>query len=56
MNNEWFTSTYDEVICLPMLEMSCGNIEFFEEYLYLYVYGTGFNDILVDNKLQRSIA
>jgi hypothetical protein len=22
----WFNSTYDEVICLPMLEMSCGNI------------------------------
>lgn len=26
VNGEWFTSTYDEVICLPMLEMSCGNI------------------------------
>ena len=25
-NGQWFTSCYDEVICLPMMEMSCGNI------------------------------
>jgi hypothetical protein len=53
---EWFTSTYDEVICLPMLEMSCGNIEFINEYLYLYSFGTGLNDRQVDEKLQYSIA
>ena len=53
---EWFTSTYDEVICLPMLEMSCGNIEFINEYLYLYGYGTGLNDRQVDEKLQYNIA
>jgi hypothetical protein len=25
---EWLRSTYDEVICLPILEMSCGKIEY----------------------------
>lgn len=56
INGEWFKSTYDEVICLPMLEMSCGNIEYIDDYFYLYVYGTGFNDRLVDSTLQWSIA
>lgn len=56
MNGEWLLSTYDEVICLPMLEMSCGNIEFIKEYNYLYVYGTGFNDRQVDEHLQYNIA
>lgn len=53
---EWFNSTYDEVICLPMLEMSCGNIEYIDEHLYFYAYGTGLNDRQVDDKLQYSIA
>lgn len=39
-----------------MLEMSCGNIEFINEYLYLYSYGTGLNDRMVDEKLQWNIA
>jgi glycosyltransferase involved in cell wall biosynthesis len=56
VNGEWFTSTYDEVICLPMLEMSCGNIEYIDDFFYLYVYGTGYNDRLVDSSLQWSIA
>ena len=55
-DGRWFTSCYDEVICLPMLEMSCGNIEVIYEYLYLYVYGTGYNDRAVDEGLQYSIA
>ena len=41
---------------MPMMEMSCGNIEVIHEYLYLYVYGTGYNDRAVDDVLQRSIA
>jgi hypothetical protein len=56
INGDWFKSTYDEVICLPMLEMSCGNIEYIDDYFYLYVYGTGFNDRLIDSTLQWSIA
>lgn len=36
--------------------MSCGNIEVIHEYLYLYVYGTGFNDRAVDDVLQWNIA
>lgn len=55
-DGEWFTSTYDEVICLPMLEMSCGKIEVIHEYLYLYMFGTGYNDRMVDKDLQNSIA
>lgn len=55
-NGEWFTSTYDEVICLPMMEMSCGKIEVIREYCYLYTYGTGFNDRAVDSSLQLYIA
>jgi predicted N-acyltransferase len=39
-----------------MLEMSCGNIEVIHEYLYLYVYGTGYNDREVDADWQQSIA
>lgn len=39
-----------------MLEMSCGNILFIQEYLYLYIFGTGYNDLLVDGNLQHSIA
>ena len=36
--------------------MSCGNIEVIHEYLYLYVYGTGYNDREVDGAFQQSIA
>jgi hypothetical protein len=55
-NGEWFTSTYDEVICLPILEMSCGKIVYVEEFLYLYNFGIGTNDLQVDQGLQKSIA
>ena len=37
----WLTSAYDEVICLPILEMSCGRIEYVEEFFYLYNVGIG---------------
>lgn len=39
-----------------MMEMSCGSIEVIHEYLYLYVYGTGYNDREVDEAFQKSIA
>lgn len=39
-----------------MLEMSCGKIEVIPEYLYLYIFGTGYNDRMVDKDLQGSIA
>jgi hypothetical protein len=25
---QWLRSTYDEVICLPILEMACGKVEY----------------------------
>jgi phospholipid N-methyltransferase len=53
---EWYTSTYDEVICLPMLEMSCGRIIYIEEFFYLYNFGLGTNDLQVDQGLQKRIA
>ena len=55
-NGEWFTSTYDEVICLPILEMSCGKIVYVDEFFYLYNFGIGTNDLQVDQGLQKSIA
>lgn len=56
LNGEWYTSTYDEVICLPMLEMSCGRNMYIDEYFYLYNFGLGTNDLQVDKGLQKSIA
>lgn len=55
-SGEWLRSTYDEVICLPILEMSCGKIEYLEEYFYLYNFGTGSNDLMVDGDLQLEVA
>ena len=55
-NGEWFTSTYDEVICLPMLEMTCGRNIYVDEYFYLYNFGIGTNDLQVDGGLQKRIA
>ncbi len=55
-NGEWYTSTYDEVICLPMLEMACGRTYYVEEFFYLYNYGLGSNDVDVDFGLQKRIA
>jgi hypothetical protein len=52
----WLQSTYDEVICLPILEMSCGRIAFVDEYFYLYNFGIGTNDLAVDGKKQKEIA
>jgi glycosyltransferase involved in cell wall biosynthesis len=53
---EWLTSTYDEVICLPILELSCGRIVYVEEFFYLYNFGIGTNDLQVDPGLQKNIA
>ena len=55
-NGEWFKSTYDEVICLPILEMSCGRNVYVDEYFYLYNFGIGTNDLQVDGGLQKRIA
>ena len=52
----WLTSAYDEVICLPILEMSCGRIEYVEEFFYLYNVGIGTNDRVVDGDLQLRVA
>lgn len=52
----WLRSTYDEVICLPMLELSCGRSVFVDEYFYLYNFGIGSNDLMVDSKLQLKVA
>jgi hypothetical protein len=49
----WFTSTYDEVILLPILEMACGRIAFVDEYFYLYNFGIGSNDLMVDGNKQK---
>lgn len=53
---EWLASTYDEVICLPVLELSCGRIVYIEEFFYLYNFGIGTNDLQVDPVLQKNIA
>ena len=55
-NGNWFTSTYDEVICLPILELTCGRNYYVEEFFYLYNFGIGTNDLQVDKELQKSIA
>lgn len=44
------------MICLPILEMSCGRIVYVEEFFYLYNFGIGTNDLQVDPGLQKSIA
>lgn len=36
--------------------MSCGRIAFIEEYFYLYNFGIGTNDLMVDGKKQKDIA
>jgi hypothetical protein len=38
------------------MEMSCGRIAFVPEYFYLYNFGIGTNDYMVDNKLQVETA
>lgn len=55
-DGKWFTSTYDEVICLPILELTCGRNYYVEEFFYLYNFGIGTNDLQVDKNLQKSIA
>ena len=55
-DGKWFTSTYDEVICLPMLELSCGRNHYIDEYFYMYNFGIGTNDLQVDGGLQKRIA
>lgn len=55
-HGSWFGSTYDEVLLLPVLEMSCGRIAFVEEYFYMYNFGIGTNDLMVDEKKQKEIA
>lgn len=54
-NGEWFASTYDDVIGLPMLEVSCGNIEFIKDFFYLETYGPGYKENFLDSSLQWSI-
>lgn len=52
----WLASAYDEVICLPILEMSCGRSVFISEYFYFYNYQMGSNDNSVNNSLQLEVA
>lgn len=37
----WVQATYDETFILPILEMACDSIEYIDEYVYVYNYGTG---------------
>ena len=43
-NGKWVQATWDETFMIPLLEMSCNSIEYIDEYVYLYNYGTGDND------------
>lgn len=43
-NGDWVQATWDETFMIPLLEMSCDSIEYIDEYVYLYNYGTGDND------------
>lgn len=52
-NGDWINATYDEAILLPMLEMSCGNFQYVEEYVFLYGYGSGNNDGMVRPEEQK---
>lgn len=40
----WVSTTYDEAFFIPMLEMACDSVEYIDEYMYLYNYGTGNSD------------
>lgn len=39
-----------------MLELSCGRNVFVDEYFYLYNFGIGSNDLMLDSKLQLKVA
>jgi|688.fasta_scaffold609705_1 hypothetical protein len=59
-NGAFFTITYDIVLFIPLMELSCGRVFKIEgEYHYLYNTGTGLNDyndrerqVAVDNKVR----
>lgn len=52
----WVQATYDETFILPILEMSCDSIEYIDEYMYLYNYGTGNNDGQAHHETQLDVA
>lgn len=41
---------------LPILEMACDSIEYVDEFVYLYNYGTGENDGEIHHDLQSEAA
>lgn len=55
-DGRWVQATYDETFILPMLEMACDSIEYIDEYVYLYNYGTGENDGEIHHDLQSEAA
>jgi hypothetical protein len=36
--------------------MACDKVEYVDEYFYLYNFGIGTNDLMVDGNLQKKIA
>jgi hypothetical protein len=52
----WIQATYDETFIMPMLEMACDSIEYIDEYVYIYNYGTGENDGEIHHKVQSDAA
>lgn len=55
-DGRWVDATYDETFILPMLEMACDSIEYIDEYVYLYNYGTGQNDGEINHDIQSAAA
>lgn len=55
-DGRWVQATYDETFILPILQMACDSIEYIDEYVYLYNYGTGENDGEVRHQIQEDAA
>jgi glycosyltransferase involved in cell wall biosynthesis len=55
-DGNWLTTTYDEAFFIPMLEMACDSVEYIDEYVYIYNYGTGNSDGQVRHQVQADNA